>query len=158
MKIHTMLVGLLVAFTAAPALASEPVPYPQDYREWYHVKSMVISPGHPLAQPFAGLHHIYANGAAREGLKSGRFPTGAVLVFDLLEAVQAEHAIEEGKRKLIGVMVKDPQRYGATGGWGFEGFGEGRVDVRLTKDGGRSCFQCHRQARDRDYVFSRLRD
>lgn len=32
------------------------VPYPQGYRAWQHVKSMVIEPGHPLHASFGGMH------------------------------------------------------------------------------------------------------
>ncbi len=148
----------LVLLTVAPAFAAESVPYPAGYRDWYHVKSMVILPGHPLEKPFAGIHHVYANDAARRGLESGHFAPGAVLVFDLLEARQEGHAITEGPRKLVGVMVRDPQHHADTGGWGFEGFAGDSETRRLTRNGGRSCFECHRQAEDHEYVFTRLRD
>jgi len=41
---------VLLGITAATvALAAEPeVPYPAGYRDWHHVKSMVIEEGHPL--------------------------------------------------------------------------------------------------------------
>lgn len=32
------------------------VDYPEDYRSWSHVKSMIILPGHPLEDPFGGMH------------------------------------------------------------------------------------------------------
>src|SRR5690606_37522469 len=62
------------------------VPYPEGYRDWTHVKSMVIQPGHPLYESFGGIHHLYANDAAIKGYQSGKFPDGAVIIFDLLEA------------------------------------------------------------------------
>ena len=147
--------GLLTS-TAVPA--QEAVPYPEGYREWHHVKSMVILPGHPLENPFAGIHHVYANEQARRGLTDGRYPDGAVLVFDLLEAVEGGHAITEGRRKLVGVMRRDAKAYAATGGWGFEGFAGDSRSERLVKDGGRSCFGCHADAKDRGYVFTQPRD
>lgn len=134
------------------------VPYPDGYRSWHHVKSMVILPGHPLEDPFAGIHHIYANDKALEGLKQNRYEDGAVLVFDLLESVQSEDALEEGERKLVGVMVHDAERYSETGGWGFEGFAGNSRSERLTDDGGQSCFACHASQEDRRYVFTRLRE
>ena len=36
------------------------VDYPEGYRQWTHLKSMVIQKGHPLANPFEGIHHVYA--------------------------------------------------------------------------------------------------
>ena len=58
--------------------------YPEDYRSWTHVKTLTLHAGHPLEVPFKGIHHVYANPAALEGLGSGNYPDGAVLVFDLL--------------------------------------------------------------------------
>ena len=138
-------------------LAGESVPYPEGYRNWIHVKSMVIEPGHPLANPFQGIHHVYANEKAFRGLKSGSYPNGAVLVFDLLEYQRKDHALTEGKRKLVGVMVRDSERYKSTGGWGFEGFAGDSHSERLTSDGGLSCFNCHRSRESSSYVFSRWR-
>jgi hypothetical protein len=37
---------LLLTALAAPALAADPVPYPEGYRGWTHVKGMVIDKGH----------------------------------------------------------------------------------------------------------------
>lgn len=144
--------GLLVV---SMAISAGEVSYPEGYRHWNHVKSMVILEGHPLADPFQGIHHVYANGKALEGLKNGAFPKGSVLVFDLLKEVQGEHAITEGERKFIGVMQRDPERFKETGGWGFEAFA-GNTRERMVKDGGKSCYGCHVQEKDR--VFSQWRD
>lgn len=143
-----------------PALADSPnlVEYPYDYRNWPHVKSMLILPGHPLETPFAGIHHIYANEAALNGLRNNHYQNGAVFVFDLLEAHAGDHTFSEGSRKLVGVMVKDSNKYSTTGGWGFEGFAGNSQHERLTKDGGESCYGCHTQRSDKDFVFTTLRD
>jgi len=68
------------------AVAGTSVAYPEGYRAWKHVKSMLIQEGHPLYGPFGGLHHIYANDLALKGYASGKFPDGSVIVFDLMEA------------------------------------------------------------------------
>jgi hypothetical protein len=154
-----ILAALCVATTTV-ALAAEPeVPYPTDYRNWYHVKSMVIEEGHPLFASFGGIHHLYANDKALEGYRSERFPDGAVIIFDLLEAVAADHAVTEGQRKVVGVMHKDAKKFAATGGWGFEGFGGGDPTNRVVGgDAATACFACHQPQKDQDYTFSRLRD
>ena len=41
--------------------------YPESYREWTHIKSMIIHPNHELAGLVEGFHHIYANEIALEG-------------------------------------------------------------------------------------------
>ena len=80
----TLIAAMLVTgATMDAAIAAGPVPYPVGYREWVHVSSMVIEPGHPLFDSFGGLHHLYANAKAMEGYRSGIFPEGSVIVFDL---------------------------------------------------------------------------
>jgi hypothetical protein len=134
------------------------VPYPEGYRDWTHVKSMVIQDGHPLFAAFGGIHHVYANEAALKTLRSGggRFADGAILVFDLLEAPRADAAITEGARKVVGVMHKDPARFAATGGWGFEGF-KADTRERAVTDARTQCFACHEPQKDRDFTFSAWR-
>jgi hypothetical protein len=117
------------------------VSYPEGYREWRHIKSMVIEPGHSLYPSFGGIHHLYANDKAIQGYRSGKFPDGAVIVFDLLTAVSAEHAITEGERKVLGVMVKDAKKFAATGGWGFEGFaGDSNTERAVGAKAAAACF------------------
>jgi len=152
---------VLLGITAATvALAAEPeVPYPAGYRDWHHVKSMVIEEGHPLFGAFGGIHHIYANDKALEGYRSDTFPDGAVIIFDLLEAVHDGNAVTEGTRKVVGVMHKDARKFAATGGWGFEGFGGGDPTNRVVgKNAASACFACHQPMKGQDFTFSRLRD
>lgn len=133
------------------------VPYPEGYRSWFHTKSMLIQPGHALENPFQGIHHIYANPKALKGLKSGTYADGSILVFDLLKYNEKDLTVQEGDRKLTGVMHKDATKYAATGGWGFEGFAGNSTTERLVKDGGQSCFGCHTSEKAKDYVFSETR-
>jgi hypothetical protein len=154
-------VSAMFALCAGFATAAEPpaVPYPDGYRDWRHVKSMVIAPGHPLYEAFGGIHHLYANKPAMTGYRSGRFPDGSVIVFDLLAAGHADNAVTEGERKVVGVMRKDAARYAATGGWGFEGFKGGRRNERVVgANAATACYQCHTAQKDRDFVFSNTRD
>ena len=159
------LFALALAGAAGTASAAEPpglaatVSYPADYRTWQHVKSMVIEQGHPLYAAFGGIHHLYANPKALAGYRTGKFPDGAVIAFDLLEAVAAGNAITEGQRKILGVMHKDSKRFAATGGWGFEGFAAGNPGERAVGANAKAaCFDCHTAQAASDYVFSRMRD
>lgn len=156
----SILLAAAALVIAAPVMAdNKEVPYPDGYRDWHHVKSMVINEGHSLYAAFGGIHHIYANELAVEGYRAGIFPDGAVIVFDLLEARHADHTVTEGERKVAGVMHKDAERFSTTGGWGFEGFGGGDPDQRVVGDNAASaCFSCHAPLKESDYVFSRLRD
>lgn len=147
--------GLVWASTAAEG--APPVSYPEGYRSWQHLKTMLILPGHALETPFSGIHHVYANDLAMQGQESGNYADGSVFVFDLLEFEEGGNAIVEGERKLIGVMHRDEQTYGDTGGWGFEGFAGDSSTERLVSDGGTSCFGCHTSAESSGFVFARYR-
>jgi len=155
-KVACFLAVLIAGVTLAADTAQ--VPYPANYREWQHVKSMVINPGHALYASFGGIHHLYANPKAMEGYRSGKFPDGAVIAFDLLETQSADNAVSEGARKVLGVMHKDKVKYAKTGGWGFEGFGAGDPQNRVVGDAAASaCYACHTSQKDHDFVFSRWR-
>ena len=151
------LLALLALPGAALAAETQPVPYPEGYRGWTHVKSMVIEKGHPLYDAFGGIHHLYANRQAMQGYRSGKFPAGSVIVFDLLEAKAEGSAIQEGARKVVGVMHKDPAKWKPTGGWGFEGFKGDSKSERAVGGNAAACFQCHTSQKERDFVFSRYR-
>lgn len=143
-----------------PAVAADPapVPYPEGYRNWTHVKSMVINAGHPLHGTFGGIHHLYANARALQGYESGKFPDGAVIAFDLLEAQAKDNAVTEGPRKVLGVMHRDAKKWKETGGWGFEGFkGDSKTERAAGKAAASACYQCHTSQKDRGFVFSAYR-
>ena len=145
---------------AAQTLAADapPVAYPEGYRQWTHVKSMVIQPGHALYDAFGGIHHLYANPKAEAGYKSGKFADGSVIVFDLLEAKSADNTVQEGARKVVGVMLKNAAAYKETGGWGFEGFkGDSKTERAVGKNAATACYQCHTSQKDKDFVFSAYR-
>ncbi len=150
----------LTAFATIGANAADPAPvaYPTGYRDWHHVKSMFINPGHGLYDAFGGIHHLYANKAAVQGYKTGKWPNGAVIVFDLLDAKSADNTVTEGNRKVVGVMHRDAKRYAATGGWGYEGFkGDSKFDRAVGNNAATACHQCHIAQKDSGYVFSKLR-
>lgn len=155
------LLVLAAALSTSPLLfAADPPPvaYPEGYRQWTHVKSMVINQGHPLYAAFGGIHHLYANKKAEQGYKTGKFPDGSVIAFDLLEATAADNAVQEGARKVLGVMQKDGRNYKDTGGWGFEGFkGDSKTERAVGKNAAAACFQCHAPQKDKDFVFSSMR-
>ncbi|MGH1537456.1 MAG: cytochrome P460 family protein [Gammaproteobacteria bacterium] len=135
------------------------IEYPTDYRNWTHIKSMIIQEGHPLHASFGGIHHIYANNKALQGYQSGKFPDGSTIIFDLLESVESDNSITESKRKVLGVMQKNAQKFTNTAGWGFEGFGAGDPESRVVgADYEAACFSCHISQKENDYVFSKWRE
>jgi len=154
--ISVVFTSLLLTFSME-AFSQDDVPYPDGYRQWFHVKTMLIKPGHPLENPFQGLHHIYANKKAQSGLKTGNYADGSVFVFDLHEYLEKDKTIQQGERKLVGVMSKNMKKHEKTGGWGFEGFAGDSKSKRLVSDGGQSCYSCHTSQKENGYVFTRLK-
>ena len=164
---HAILVAALIAapLVGCQNLNGEPrddprVAYPDGYRDWTHVKSMAILPGHRYFEMFGGLHHVYANDEALAALKGGGpFADGAVLVFDLREAIVDGNAVTEGRRPVIGVMERDAVRFAATEGWGFEDFRfVGDTVERSVTDARTQCLSCHDEQQDSGYVYSKYRE
>jgi hypothetical protein len=149
---------LLISVTLVFAQEKKGVSYPAGYRDWAHIKSMLIfDEKHPLYNPFGGLHHIYVNPKGLTAYrKGGPFPDGTVIAFDLLEAKMDQGAYVEGSRKFIGVMQKDSRKFKETAGWGFDAF-EKDTKNSFVVDGGKSCFNCHVGQKEKDYVFSKYR-
>jgi len=153
MKRITIATVLTFVVAALPVSAAEGPP--AGYRHFTHVKSMVILPGHPLAAPFGGMHHVYVNDTGLAAVKSGGpYPDGSVLVFDLFESSEHDHAYTEGARKITAVMEKNAKKFGATGGWDFRAYKEG-TGTNVVKDAASECFGCHAAQKASDFVFSR---
>ena len=150
----------LSLFLMSSAQAETNVAFPPDYRQWTHVKSMLIEPGHALYEAFGGLHHLYANATAMQGYRrGGTFPEGSVIAFDLLAAQSGGHSVIEGERKVLGLMKKDSKRFVETGGWGFEAYAGGDPKKPLVGDkAAQACYACHTAREQNDFVFSSWRD
>ncbi len=156
------LIAFALATFSTAAFAGPPAgpKYPNGYREWTHVKSMVIySDKHPLFAAFGGIHHVYVNKVGLQALKAhGPFADGSVLVFDLLQNDDADGAYTEGARKVVAVMQKDAKKYKDTGGWGFQAFKGGNPGEAIVSDPAGQCFNCHQAQKNSDFVFSTLRE
>ena len=107
----SILLLLTIAILAFSQDKNAKVDYPTDYRDWTHLKSMLINKSHPLANPFEGIHHVYANEKALDGLKKNKYKNGSRFVFDLLQANRNTDATTEGERKFIGVMQYDTKLF-----------------------------------------------
>jgi hypothetical protein len=134
------------------------VTYPDGFRQWDHVKSMILNKGHPLYEAVGGIHHIYANPKALKGYKAGKFADGSVIVFDLFEAIDKDNAVSEGPRKAVVVMAKNSLAHKATDGWGYQVFDAKTRKGSLDAKGQADCHACHMAQKDKDFVFSGLRD
>ena len=158
---YTALIAALVAGTATSGQSTPSVPFPQGYRSWQHVKSIVVGPGHKSFQRRGGIHHYYANEKATEGYRTGMFPNGSIIVDEAVTAKDGEGdaagILLEGTRRALDVMVKDDRLYKETGGWGFEHFEGDEPAGQLGVEQRTQCYQCHSKRKDRDHVFSVIR-
>ena len=140
-------------------------PYPDGYRHWTFLHSSLVPPTFgafaqkPCEKPCtAGIFHFYANDRAMEGLRTGTYPDGATLAEEMLEWLSTANGAREGPRRVVGVMVKDSQRYAATQGWGYGNFDEGSRTDTLDPKAREACAQCHLARKDRGYVFTEYRE
>lgn len=176
MKFRTFAAGsalvcftLLCAETTTPISSIPDVPYPEGFRRWMHVTS-VITPARKdetgahedqakNPAPHGLVHHLYANALAVEGYRTGHFPEGAVLIADWFFLEEAKSGLVQGARQSTDVMIRDA-RHAATGGWGFEKFGgDSRTERKAGANAVQSCFRCHERAgMEREFVFSTMKD
>jgi hypothetical protein len=150
--------GLLLAAGCVHAEeVAKLVPYPEGYREWRFLGSITSHPEERTDAPAGLIHHLYGNDQALEGLRTGIFPAGAVLVADwFLLKEKYSGSFDEGARDRTDVMRKDA-RFAATGGWGYDQFaGDSREIRRINGAEPNQCSKCHTKVRGRDYVFTSL--
>lgn len=149
-------IGLISSVVGFASESNIDVAFPDGYKEWKHVKTMIIKPEHPMGKLFHGIHHIYANDKAYDGYKKGKFKDGSVVVLDFLKYTDKGGSITESDRIYAAVMVKDKKKYSKTHGWGYEAFG-GNSRKKLVKDVYSMCVQCHEAQEKNDYIFSAIR-
>jgi hypothetical protein len=65
----------------------------------------------------------------------------------------ALHSFVAGPAVNVQFMVKDSNKFAATGGWGFADFKNGKPGNEALH---KTCFSCHEPAKDRDHAFTRL--
>jgi hypothetical protein len=154
------LIACFTAIVVTAAAETPPAPYPDGFRSWMVVKSLVVGAGHASFANRGGLHHYYANDKAVAGYRTGTFPDGAMIVDEAVRTKEGEGGaaglLLEGERRFLDVMVKDAERYKDTGGWGYEHFEGDEKTGRLTDAERVTCATCHAKA-PANHVFSRIR-
>src|SRR5262252_1148870 len=139
---------------------------PAGYREWRLISVNHLSGASgKLKQVRAQLGNDIAIKAFREGTLP--FPDGAIIAaLHWSENLSDENnkvlatgfpgadlqSSIAGSAENVQFMVKDSKKYGATGGWGFADFKNGKPGNEALH---KTCFPCHQPAQDRDYVFTR---
>jgi hypothetical protein len=158
-KDHDLVFGTLPAAGAG-------TPYPEGYRHWTFLHSSMVPAAFsafgkkPCEKPcMAGVFHFYGNEQAMDGLRTGSYPDGSIIAEEMLEWIStANGGASEGQRRVVGVMVKDSQRYASTGGWGYGSFEDGSRADKLDAKSREACHQCHIARKDQGYVFTEYRE
>lgn len=162
MKKASVLLGFALSYFIVAAFMQLPteadLSYPKDFRSWKHVKTTLVDKPGTANEKYNGFHHIYANDRALEGYRSGKFPDGSVLVFEVVEMQKKDDVVHEGGKKFADVMFKNAKLFANTGGWQYKEFMTGNENADALKDAERvSCYHCHTSKKEQDYIFSKLR-
>lgn len=130
---------------------------PAGYRNWELIS--VAREDGDFNQLRAQLGNDIAIKAYREGKLP--FPDGSIIVALHWDDVPSEEnnkifgraqSFIAGSPRNIQIMVKDSQKYAATGGWGFADFTDGKPASEAMHQ---TCFPCHEPIKARDFVFTR---
>jgi hypothetical protein len=155
------LAGVLMSLAAASATpAGDEVAFPNGFRDWFVVNSMIVTKDSPMFGQIGGMHIIYVNRKGFPTLKSGGpfpYPDGTVFADDVHEFSVKDGSYVEGNKKAVTTMVKDAKKYPTTGGWGFQVWAGGDPSKPLIPDAAhaiQACFACHTPQKSQDYTFS----
>ncbi len=151
--------AFVLVVASFPALSADDIkPPPPDYRNWFHVNTMIIDKDSPLFKDLGGMHNVYVNAVGLPALKkgSGAYPDRTIFLTDLHDFTVTDGSYVEGARKGIAVMVKDAKKFASTGGWGFQVFGgpDPSTAKPIITDPAKQCFACHEPKKDQGYVYS----
>jgi hypothetical protein len=153
----------IIAFTAPASLhaADSAAPIfvttiPPGYRDW-----RLISVSHE-AGSLNSIGAVLGNDLAIQAYRQGKlpYPDGAIIA-----ALHYGHVPSAENNKVFGqaqsfvagpatniqFMVKDSNKYAATGGWGFATFVDGKAAAPASM---KSCFPCHNETKATDLVFT----
>jgi hypothetical protein len=148
----------LVVAATLPASAADPAPngitLPEGYKDWRLLSVHQRSDNGTLR---AVLGNDIAIAAARAG-RTNPWPDGAILgklVFKGVPHARFGSALEPGALVHSEFMLKDAQKYAATGGWGFARW-VGTAQTPYGADAGfvAECQGCHTPVKDNDWVFT----
>lgn len=165
------IVAVIVVCTAgASGQADEPArpifvtEMPVGYRDW-----KLISVAHEEGN-LTDIRAILGNDIAVKAYREGTLPLpeGAIIAriaWSYEESEENNKAfapfVKQGVQRSfvaghptngVQFMVKDSNKYVATGGWGYAHFNEGKPASDTFMQ---NCYPCHKAAKSRDYVFAR---
>ena len=150
-------IAVVAVGTLFAAPADDGLRIPKDFQHWYLVNSMLVTKEPNKFGLITGVHLIYVNQTGLNRLRLGGsapYPDGTIFVDDVRDVSLEDGAYQEGVRKAVPVMVKDSNKYAATGGWGFQAWAAGDATKPIVTDPPKQCFSCHTSQKVNDFTFS----
>lgn len=160
LRMRVLIIVMAAVVVAASVLArptANDVPFPDGFRDWFLVNTMIVTKDSPIFDQIGGMHHIYVNKVAFPTLKASGpypYPDGSVFADDVHDFSVKDGSYVEGNKKAVTVMVKDAKKYASTGGWGFQVWAGGDSSKPLIGDATKPCFTCHTPQKSQDFTFS----
>src|SRR5215470_6570486 len=97
--LSAVVVVCIIPFAAESADDLKP---PANFRNWYHVNTMIVDKDSPLFKDLGGMHNVYINTTGEAALKKGGpYPDKSSFLTDLHDFTVSEGSYVEGPRKAI---------------------------------------------------------
>jgi len=151
----TNISNIALAGNASAALSPNEISLPEGYKDW-----RVIAVAHRTDNNT--MRAIVGNDRAIEAARKGQtnpWPNGAILGKLVWKAEIDSNwaaAVVPGKFVHAEFMIKDADKYSATGGWGFARWlGEEQKPYGKDSTFVQECFACHTPVKGNDFVFTR---
>ena len=113
--------------------------FPRNPHRWAFVSTKI---SYDADDPFAGYRVVLLNPfSARLREEGRRANRGIKLAQFVYEPHEEAEGTEPGDLRRVNLLVQDPERYAATGGWGYASFD--RVGRPIPIDAAKDCMRCH---------------
>ncbi len=113
--------------------------YPKNPERWAYVSSRLVT---DPKERFPGYQIVVANPFAAHIREEGKSANRGIKLAQLVYEPKTDAAgVSPGELRRVNLIVRDPERYGATGGWGFASFDPAGRPIAI--DPAADCVSCH---------------
>src|SRR6204780_5478246 len=108
------LLSLTLGAVSTISAASDEVPFPNGFRDWFVVNSMIVTKDSPISAQIGGMHIIYVNAKGLPTLKTGGpfpYPDGTIFADDVHDFSVKDGFYVESSKKAVTVILKDSKKY-----------------------------------------------
>jgi hypothetical protein len=120
-------------------LVNTELTFPKNPQRWAFVATRVST---DPKDPFAGYRVVVANPLAARAREENRATErGSKFAQFIYEPSHSTTGIAPGTLLRVNILVQDPEKYGATGGWGFASFDGAQLPISVEPR--TDCMSCH---------------